>query len=137
MGLFSYNSKELLPLLKYVESIEDAGAQVSTPTLDAAEPSIRPVSPRQAAEIVDGYLAGKSTKYLATEFGRSRATISVVLKREGVEMRSFRASTPEEVQQMIELYRSGLSLAKVAERIGFSEKTVLTKLKAAGVQLRN
>lgn len=122
--------------MQYLDTLEISAESAAVPECFASELAPQPVTPKQAAVLVDGYLAGKSTKQLAAEYARSRATISAMLKRAEVEIRTFRASIPENIWEMITLYRSELSLIEVAERVGFPEKTVFTKLKRAGVKLR-
>lgn len=95
------------------------------------------IAPTEAERIVQGYTAGKSTKQLARESGRSRSSISAVLKRSGIEMRTFREASEADIRMMVYLYESGLSLRRVAERVGFSERTVLNRLREAGIQTRN
>ncbi len=94
------------------------------------------ITSAEQQRFVASYLAGKSTKQLERESGRSRTAISAALKQAGVEMRTFRKASPEEINQMITLYQSGLSLVSVAERVGYSEKTVWERLKKAGIQLK-
>ena len=90
------------------------------------------ITPAEEEHFTKEYSAGKSTKQIARESGRSRTAVSAAIKRAGVEIRSGRASTKQEIQEMVALRTSGMSLAKIADRLGYSEKTIWTQLRNAG-----
>ena len=90
------------------------------------------ITPAKEKHFSKEYSAGKSTKQIARESGRSRAAVSTAIKRTGVSMRSSRASTKQEIQEMVALRTSGMSLVKIADRLGYSEKTIWTQLRNAG-----
>lgn len=142
VGFFSCNTEKLQHLRnRLAEASQGQVSGISGKVIQEHEPArsknrAGTISKSEAEKIAVDYVAGKSTKQLAEELGRSRAAISESLKRSGVEMRMFRKSSPEEIQQMIALYESGLSLVCVAERVGHSEKTVWVQLRRAGVEMR-
>ena len=92
------------------------------------------ITPAKEKHFSKEYSAGKSTKQIARESGRSRAAVSSAIKRSGVTIRSSRSSTKEDVQEMVALQASGMSLVKIADRLGFSEKTVWTQLRNAAAR---
>lgn len=137
MGLLSCYTEQFRLLLEHAQATPDHG-KVSDPSEETLKTRTRvAITPAEQQRFVAGYLAGKSTKQLEQESGRSRTAISAALKQAGVQMRTFRKASPEEIKQMISLYQSGLSLVRVAERVGYSEKTVWERLKKADIQLRS
>lgn len=107
------------------------------PTTSAARRvgTARHLDPQQVQALIDGYHCGATVYQLGGEFGIDRRTVSIVLKRHGVQMRQ-QGLTTEQIQEAIRLYESGLSLARVGQRIGTSAKTVSARLRERGVQLR-
>jgi len=83
----------------------------------------RHLDPQHVQALIDGYHGGATVYQLGDELGIDRRTVSIVLKRHGVQMRQQRLTT-EQIQEAIRLYESGLSLARVGQHIGASAKTV-------------
>lgn len=108
-----------------------------------------PIRPRQAKpgrakqlrdgevqELVAAYQAGATLRAVGKGFGISRQTASLILERQGVEMRR-RGLSHEQVDDAVQLYRSGWSLARIGERMGVDHVTVLNRLRERGVQMRD
>lgn len=94
------------------------------------------VSDAKAQRIVESYRAGRTIYELADEYGVHRATVSEVLKREGVSMRR-QSPTEEQVDEMVRLYGEGLSLQRVGDRLGFNPSTVRNKIRDKGIPTRD
>ena len=82
------------------------------------------------------YRNGETIYQLAQEFGISRHTVSLRLKKVGVIMR-LHPPANELVNEMVELYESGLSLAEVGSRTSTSPGTVRRYLLLYGVRTRD
>jgi predicted transcriptional regulator len=72
---------------------------------------------------------------LASSFGCHRDAIRRALKREGVELRSWRTKV-EDPARVVVLYESGQTAAQIAAEFGVSATAVLNHLRGAGVVLR-
>jgi DNA-directed RNA polymerase specialized sigma24 family protein len=88
----------------------------------------------QRSELVERYVAGKSSHALAREFGVDRRTATRVIRKAGVGLR-YRADL--DVDSAHVLYESGLSLAKVGDQLGASSGTILNLMQRAGVPPRD
>lgn len=134
MGLFSSHANELRKAHHHL-STEQARAlrQEKGRRKRTTQPRL---SDEKVSQIVTAYKAGKTVYELAAEYDCHRATISAVLKRQGVALRRT-SPTAEQIDEMVHLYETGYSLAKVGERLGFNATTVLSQLKARGVATRD
>jgi hypothetical protein len=74
---------------------------------------------------------------LAKTYDVRRASISKLLRREGIEPRQRRLMSQAEVDQAIHLYGQGLSLEAIGERLGWFNTTVYRHLKRHGVRMRD
>jgi len=90
---------------------------------------------RQAAALVQAYLAGASIKDLTEQYGIHRLTVSKILKRHDVELRKRRL-TEDEVDLAVRLYEQGMSQARIADQIGASPDGVRYQLLKRGVTMR-
>lgn len=134
MGLFSSHAKELQKAYRHLvrETLREGHTHSAARTRRRSQPRI---SEEVGYQIVKGYESGKTVYELAAAHGCHRATISAVLKRNGVTVRRT-SPTPEEMSEMVSLYRSGLSLAKVGDQLGVHATTVLAQLRKVGVDTR-
>jgi hypothetical protein len=73
---------------------------------------------------------------LGDQFGINRRTVSIILHRNGVEMRR-RGLSLEQVDEAVRLYEAGWSLARIGERMGVDATTVLNRLRDRGVKTRD
>jgi hypothetical protein len=87
------------------------------------------------AQLVAGYQAGGRVKQLASQFGIQRLTVSSILQREGVPLRS-RGIHPDDLPEVIRLYRDRWALARLAVKFEVSPSTVTNTLRRAGVPIR-
>jgi len=94
------------------------------------------LEPKEAAELVQGYVGGLRVDELASKFQINRSTVISHLDRAGVPRR-WRKLQPADVQEAGRLYASGLSLANVASRFGVHASTVHSALRKAGVGMRD
>lgn len=137
VGLLSCYTEQLRPLSEHLQATQDRQKTEDSPKGTPKARTRAAITPAEEAHFIKEYVEGKSTKEIARESGRSRSSISAVLKRSGVEMRSFREASIEDIRMMVYLYKSGLSLRRVAERVEFSERTVFNQLRKAGIQTRS
>lgn len=102
---------------------------------------MRRVPPETEKRIVALYQGGMSTRKLAGEIGIDRSTVTDVLKRRGVSMRSLesvRGRIPRDLEDhLVELYRSGNSAYRVGVMTGRSTFLVMRVLRRQGVSLRS
>ena len=137
VALFSCYAKQLERLTAYFasEPSDNPGGATSTGDNQRKTRQQRFISKKATQEIIAAYTAGESTVTIAERLGWRRNTISGVLKRNGVTIRS---STPDAatVRQMIQHYTNGESLATIGKRYSLSPGTVGSHLKKQGVTLR-
>lgn len=105
-----------------------------------ARPRSRPqvqrhLSADEQGEVVKSYQAGKTINAVAREFRLHRTTVTSILDRHGVPVRSH-YMTEKHLDEARMLYESGLSLARIGDRLSFDAQTVRTHLFRAGVQIR-
>ena len=77
----------------------------------------------ESARLVQGYREGKTTYELGQEFGIHRSTVSVILKRCGVELRMHgldESARPE----IARLREDGWSYARLGQRFGVGAETL-------------
>ncbi len=134
VGLSSCNTEQFGPLIDHLQDTQNRGESAVLSRRQHQIQNRAKITPSEEALFTAEYLAGKSTKQIARESGRSRAAVSSAIKRSGVTIRSSRSSTKEDVQEMVALQASGMSLVKIADRLGFSEKTVWTQLRNAAAR---
>ena len=89
----------------------------------------------QLSAVVERYEAGESANSIAADFSVDRRTLTVHLRKAGVEVR-YRVADRIDLAAAARLYRSGRSLAAVAEEFGVSAGTALRALRAAGIETR-
>lgn len=89
----------------------------------------------QTSDLVRRHQRGETVHQLGVAYGVNRRTVSIILKREGVETR-WKALSDEQVDEAIELYGSGMSLADVAAHCNVNPTTVGTVLERRGVERR-
>ncbi|MGO2140764.1 MAG: helix-turn-helix domain-containing protein [Leucobacter sp.] len=136
MGLFSCNT-EKLRLLKDSLRGTPQPQTAPAPEIKVQARAKAPVPGGEAAAILQGYSDGKSTKDLAVEYSRSRTTISNILKRNNVKVRTLASPSASDVARMAQLYKSGLSLKKVGKRVGYDATTVRANILKVGVKMRD
>jgi transposase-like protein len=96
----------------------------------------RRLRPHEVAQLIVGYESGAGMSDLAREFGIHRATVSVLLAREGVKPRKV-GLTVEEITRACQLYRERSSLAKIGQKFGVDGMTVRRALLLSGVVMRS
>jgi len=89
----------------------------------------------ESAQLIIGYLEGRTTYQLAKEFSIHRNTVSTILERAGV-ARRLSPLTEAQIDRALKLYAEGLSLVSIANELGCSHTTVGKALVTAGVELR-
>jgi len=89
----------------------------------------------QLQELVAAYEAGNTMQAVAKQFGITAQTVSNLLKRQGVAIRT-RGLSEDDVDKAVHLYAQGLSLSRVAERVNSTAETVRKQLRKRGVQIR-
>ncbi|WP_217132511.1 hypothetical protein [Leucobacter chinensis] len=141
MALFSCKTEKLQHLSEHLLAIpssqNDEVSGQPDPYYEASEHKrqYRVVTKGEATEIIAAYQAGESTGSIAKRLGRSRNGVGLVLKRHGVEMRTFSPSETV-VKQMVEMYELGQSLATIGKRYSISPTTVSLHLRKQGVKIR-
>lgn len=131
VGLLSCYTEQLRPLLEHAQATPSDGKVADSSEETSKARTRMAITPAEEERFAKEYSAGKSTKQIARESGRSRTAVSAAIKRAGVSIRPSRASTKQEIQEMIALRSSGMSLVKIADRLGYSEKTIWTQLRNA------
>lgn len=91
-------------------------------------------------EIRSMYESGKTMQYIAKKFNSSINTVSRILHRLGVDVRSTGRQRNEGIREkaefLIEEYNSGKSIKEVSEESGISYGTVRRILLENGVKMR-
>jgi len=82
------------------------------------------------------YRTGRTMKELATEFGVSRQTVAVHLRRAKAPVRR-RGLSQKQATEVVSLYETGWTSRELAERYGVSTDTVLRTLHRHGVKIRS
>ncbi len=134
VGLSSCNTEQFAPLVAHLQDTQNRGEFAELSRKQPGTQTLGKITPAEEVCFTAEYLAGKSTKQIARESGRSRAAVSSAIKRSGVTIRSSHSSTKEDVQEMVALRASGMSLVKIADRLGFLEKTIWTQLRNAAAR---
>ena len=83
----------------------------------------------ERAELVAGYQAGETVRQLALRFGFHRETVSIALKRAGVERR-YHDRGEVDLDRADELHSTGLTITAVAARLGIGRTTLVKALRA-------
>ena len=138
--LSAYNTDKLYHLRAALPSIHlplDQQEDGTTVPASAQNPRPKPVSEREASTITELYATGISAAEVARRVGRPSRTVTGVLRRKGIEIRSCPPPVKADVNEMIRLYESGLSLAKVGKVVGVSQSTVGKHLSDTGITLRS
>ena len=95
------------------------------------------VSDDQYEEIKELYLSGFSAYKIGTLFGVDKATITKILRIQGVKIRSNAINiNRQEMNEVIEQYHTGCSIAELAKRYGCSKSGMKGLLLKNGVDLR-
>jgi DNA invertase Pin-like site-specific DNA recombinase len=90
----------------------------------------------QVQRLIEGYQSGATVYELGERFGINRQTVSKILHRNGVPMRT-RGLCPEQIDDAVRLYEEGWSLAKIGMRMGVDATTVLKRLRERGARTRD
>ena len=98
--------------------------------------SARQLESQQVQELISGYQAGATVYQLGEQFGVDRRTVSAILHRHGVPMRS-RGLSPDQIDEAAQFYREGWPLARIGKRMGVDPTTVLARLRERGVRMRD
>ena len=85
-------------------------------------------------EIIKEYEAGVSTPKLGEKYGVHASWLVVLLKRNGVKIRSCRKNLP--VEDIISDYQAGMSTLQLGEKYGVNYQTINVRLKENGIPLR-
>lgn len=96
----------------------------------------RRLRPAETERLVAGYLDGLTVYQLADQFAIHRATVSLLLERQGVPRRN-RPLSPDQVKRAGVLYAAGQSLATVGGQLGCHASTIYTALRKVGVVMRD
>ncbi len=86
--------------------------------------------------LVAGYLDGLTVYQLADQFPIHRATVSLLLERQGVPRRN-RPLSPDQVKRARALYATGQSLVAVGGQLGCHASTIYSALRKVGVIMRD
>ena len=89
-----------------------------------------------SAEIMERFMAGESLASIGRQYGRSRATVSSRLAKDGYDPIRSRNLVPIDSYRASEEYRSGLSIRACARNQGVSEARMRKALVEAGVEIR-
>jgi IS30 family transposase len=141
VALFSCKTEKLQHLREYLRAIpssqNDEVSGRTAPYYEASEHKrqYRIVTKGEATEIIRAYQSGESTGSIAKRLGRSRNGVGLVLKRHGIEIRTYSPSEAV-VKQMVEMYELGQSLATIGKRYNVSPATVSKHLRKQGVKIR-
>ena len=92
--------------------------------------------PEQIEALTTDYLAGRTVKALAAQFGVHHTAISRVLKERGITLR-LQPMSEKDVDLAIQLYQAGWSLLRVGERLNRSPETIRSELHHNGVAIRD
>jgi transposase len=98
--------------------------------------SARRLKPDEVAALVAGYGTGKTMKELAAEFGISRQTASLHLRRANTPIRR-EGVDQERASEVVALYEAGWTSRNIAGRYGVSPDTILRTLRRQGVEIRS
>lgn len=90
---------------------------------------------KEAQELIAAYRGGATVYELGRRFGIHRTTVSKILERHGVTMRTGGMS-PEQIDEAVRLYQDGWSLARIGERMSVDDMTVWRRLQERGVKMR-
>ena len=104
--------------------------------LHPAQATARRLKEPEIHELVAAYEAGGTLRQLAERFRINHQTVSVILKRNGIEPR-WRRLTDVDIDEAVRLYAQGLSLARVGKRLSVSADTVRLQLLKRGVKMRD
>jgi DNA-directed RNA polymerase specialized sigma24 family protein len=96
----------------------------------------RRLSREEIAKLISRYEGGALMKELAAEFDIERRTVSAILRREDVMLRS-RGLSSEQIDEAVRLYELGWSLARIGDKLGVDHETVRQRLKERGVRMRD
>lgn len=95
----------------------------------------RHLDPEEQIAVVTMYQAGKTINAVAREFKLHRTTVTAILDRHDVVVRS-RSMSPQQVRRAQELYESGYSLADAGRILGFDPATIAARLRETGTKIR-
>jgi DNA-binding CsgD family transcriptional regulator len=93
------------------------------------------LKPAEVEALAAGYLAGKSMKNLAAEFGIERRTVSAHLRRAQVPIRRGGLDATQ-AAKVARLYSQGWSAGQLAQRFNVSPNNVLKTLRSTNVTIR-
>ena len=94
------------------------------------------LSPAEVKALVETYISGSLIKDVASQFGVHRATVTTILRREGIELRPVGLSD-DNVTEAGRLYQSGWTLARLADKYDVDDMTIWRSLKKIGVAMRS
>ena len=126
-----------------VSALEALLAKLPGPEEPAPERPARPrvrtarqLGPAETVQLIEGYLAGATVYELGRRFGIERRTVSVILKRNNIQMRR-QGLTPTQIDEAVTRYEDGWSLARIGEQLDSTPHTVRTRLLERGVRMRD
>jgi transposase len=90
----------------------------------------------EVTELIKAYEQQEPIKELAQRFGIHRATVTGLLRRQGVELRRA-GLTSDDLVTASQLYAAGWSVAKLAQKFCVDATTVWRALRASGVRMRS
>jgi DNA-binding CsgD family transcriptional regulator len=136
--LLSSHSKEY-DTSRYICTVVESAAKCGPRTARSIpKPAAARLSSTEVAELLKAYESGASTYELAARFRIRRETVTMHLKRAGLEVRPGPQVALDEAgeRRVAILYRDGLSMRSIARQMGISDNTVLKALRAQSVPSR-
>jgi len=133
IGRYSNPCEQGERLRDLVEMVPKGSPEVSAGPRKQVHRRLRPA---ETEKLVVGYLDGLTVYQLADQFGIHRATVSLLLERQGVPRRN-RPLSPDQVKRAKALYAAGQSLATVGGQLGCHASTIYSLLRKVGVVMRD
>ena len=90
----------------------------------------------ETAQLIAGYQTAAGMRPLGIQFGIHPATVSLILRRNGVKLRP-KGPSSDQVIEAARLYHSGWSSARIGEQLGFNGTTIVRTLRKHGVTIRD
>ena len=95
------------------------------------------VTDKEAAEMVEAYLHGRTTYELAERYGCNRHAVVYALKKNGITATKAKAQKKLDVPMVLAMYESYHTTDEIASTFGVSRPSILKCLKDNGVKIRS
>jgi hypothetical protein len=129
-------TKRLLETHSYAQTVTIKNHRTPQPVRVPARNLLRRLPEELVEQLAADYIAGASTRQLASQYGIAKTSVIKLLEKQGV-VRPRSRITDEQVAEALEHFQSGLSVKAASIKLGIATTTLASAFRRRGLPTRH